>query len=153
MARTPIAVIVSSKTTNEDGYLMQKFAHHRRGTNNVDNCSRYRPSPATMGLFRTVGYGGDSRKSIEDIGRSEYGSDHRQQYLAENHPVLATRIKLAHKLHGRRLIVADPHANMRWRNAPTFISGGGPAQTLRKSQPSLEHVRHATPSWNSSLNG
>jgi formate dehydrogenase major subunit len=64
-----IGVIVSSKNTNEDGYLMQKFARTVIGTNNVDNCSRYCQSPAPMGLFRTVGYGGDSG-SIEDIGRS-----------------------------------------------------------------------------------
>jgi len=101
-----IGVIVSSKTTNEDGYLMQKFARTVIGTNNVDNCSRYCQSPATMGLFRTVGYGGDSG-SIEDIGCSALvlivGSN-----TAESHPVLATRVKRAHKLHGQRLIVADP---------------------------------------------
>jgi len=101
-----IGVIVSSKTTNEDGYLMQKFARTVIGTNNVDNCSRYCQSPATMGLFRTVGYGGDSG-SIEDIGSSALvlivGSN-----TAESHPVLATRVKRAHKLHGQRLIVADP---------------------------------------------
>jgi formate dehydrogenase major subunit len=55
-----IGVVISSKTTNEDGYLMQKFARTVIGTNNVDNCSRYCQSPATMGLVRTVGYGGDS---------------------------------------------------------------------------------------------
>ncbi len=101
-----IGVIVSSKTTNEDGYLMQKFARTVIGTNNVDNCSRYCQSPATMGLFRTVGYGGDSG-SIEDIGSSALvlivGSN-----TAESHPVLATRVKRAHKLHGQKLIVADP---------------------------------------------
>jgi formate dehydrogenase major subunit len=86
-----IAVIVSSKTTNEDGYLMQKFARAVIGTNNVDNCSRYCQSPATLGLVRTVGYGGDSG-SIEDIGKSALvliiGSN-----TAESHPVLATRVK------------------------------------------------------------
>jgi formate dehydrogenase major subunit len=101
-----IGIIVSSKATNEDGYLMQKFARAVIGTNNVDNCSRYCQSPATMGLFRTVGYGGDSG-SIEDIGMSKLvlvvGSN-----TAESHPVLATRVKRAHKLHGQRLIVADP---------------------------------------------
>jgi formate dehydrogenase major subunit len=104
-----IAVIASSKTTNEDGYLMQKFARAVIGTNNVDNCSRYCQSPATMGLFRTVGYGGDSG-SIQDIASSALvlivGSN-----TAESHPVLATRVKRAHKLHGQRLIVADPRTH------------------------------------------
>lgn len=101
-----IGVVVSSKTTNEDGYLMQKLARAVIGTNNVDNCSRYCQSPATAGLFRTVGYGGDSG-SIEDIGMSKLvlivGSN-----TAESHPVLATRVKRAHKLFGQKLIVADP---------------------------------------------
>ncbi|ADW71198.1 formate dehydrogenase, alpha subunit (plasmid) [Granulicella tundricola MP5ACTX9] len=101
-----IGVIVSSKATNEDGYLMQKLARAVIGTNNVDNCSRYCQSPATMGLFRTVGYGGDSG-SIEDIAASKLvlviGSN-----TTESHPVLATRVKRAHKLHGQRLVVADP---------------------------------------------
>jgi formate dehydrogenase major subunit len=101
-----IGVVVSSKTTNEDGYLMQKLARAVICTNNVDNCSRYCQSPATAGLFRTVGYGGDSA-SIEDIAMSKLvlivGSN-----TAESHPVLATRVKRAQKLFGQRLIVADP---------------------------------------------
>jgi len=110
-----IGVVVSSKTTNEDGYLMQKFGRAVIGTNNIDNCSRYCQSPATMGLFRTVGYGGDSG-SIEDIGKSALvlvvGSN-----TAESHPVLATRVKRAHKLFGQRLIVADPREHEMARRA------------------------------------
>src|SRR6201996_9617474 len=68
-----------------------------------------------MGLFRTVGYGGDSG-SIEDIGSSALvlivGSN-----TAESHPVLATRVKRAHKLHGQRLIVADPREHEMARRA------------------------------------
>ena len=45
---------------------MQKLARAVIGTNNIDNCSRYCQTPATMGLSRTVGYGGDSG-SIRDI--------------------------------------------------------------------------------------
>jgi formate dehydrogenase major subunit len=118
-----IGIIVSSKTSNEDGYLMQKFARSVIGTNNIDNCSRYCQAPATTGLFRTVGYAGDAG-SIEDIGKSELvvivGSN-----TSEAHPVLATRIKRAHKLHGQRLIVADPRehemaqrANIHFRPRP-----------------------------------
>jgi formate dehydrogenase major subunit len=104
-----IAVIISSKTTNEDGFLMQKFARAVIGTNNIDNCSRYCQAPAGTGLHRTVGYSGDSG-SIKDIGKSDLvliiGSN-----TAESHPVLATRIKRAHKLHGQKLIVADPRTH------------------------------------------
>src|SRR5207302_1532172 len=100
-----LAFISSSKCTNEESYLMQKLARAVVGTNNIDNCSRYCQAPATMGLFRTVGYGGDSG-SIADIARAGLvliiGSN-----TAESHPVLATRVKSAHKLRGQKLIVAD----------------------------------------------
>ncbi|WLV25605.1 formate dehydrogenase subunit alpha [Aciduricibacillus chroicocephali] len=100
-----LGFIASSKATNEESYLMQKFARQVIGTNNVDNCSRYCQSPATQGLFRTVGYGGDSG-SIEDIGKAEMviivGSN-----TADAHPVLASRIKRSHKLFGQKLYVFD----------------------------------------------
>src|SRR6266481_6365105 len=100
-----LGFISSSKCTNEESYLMQKLARAVIGTNNVDNCSRYCQAPATAGLFRTVGYGGDSG-SIADIEQADVvviiGSN-----TAESHPVLATRVKRAHKLHGQKLIVAD----------------------------------------------
>jgi len=104
-----LAFIASSKCTNEEAFLMQKLARAVMGTNNVDNCSRYCQSPATMGLFRTVGYGGDSG-SISDIEQADLvlivGSN-----TAESHPVLATRVKRAHKLHGQKLIVSDLREN------------------------------------------
>lgn len=66
-----LAFISSSKCTNEESYLMQKLARQVIGTHNVDNCSRYCQSPATQGLFRTVGYGGDSG-SIEDLEKLKW---------------------------------------------------------------------------------
>src|ERR1700688_3145872 len=65
-----LGFISSSKCTNEESYLMQKLARAVIGTNNVDNCSRYCQAPATAGLFRTVGYGGDSG-SIADIEKAD----------------------------------------------------------------------------------
>src|SRR6201987_1400786 len=100
-----LAFISSSKCTNEESYLMQKLARAVIGTNNMDNCSRYCQAPATIGLFRTVGLGGDSG-SIRDIENAGLvlivGSN-----TAEAHPVLATRVKQAHKLRGQKLVVAD----------------------------------------------
>lgn len=100
-----IGFISSSKCSNEENYLFQKLARSVFKTNNVDNCSRYCQSPATAGLLRTVGYGGDSG-TIKDISLTDLvfvvGAN-----PAESHPVLATRIKRAHKLHGQKLVVAD----------------------------------------------
>jgi len=114
-----LAFIASSKCTNEESYLMQKLARAVIGTNNVDNCARYCQNPATMGLQRTVGYGGDSG-SIADIERAGLvliiGAN-----PAENHPVLATRIKRSHKFRGQRLIVADLRKNEMAERADIFI--------------------------------
>jgi formate dehydrogenase major subunit len=114
-----IALISSSKCTNEESYLMQKLARAVIGTNNIDNCSRYCQAPATMGLFRTVGYGGDSG-SISDIEKADLvlivGSN-----TAESHPVLATRVKSSHKLRGQKLIVADIREHEMARRADLFM--------------------------------
>ena len=63
------------------------------------------PGAGDHGAFRTVGYGGDSG-SIRDIEQAGLvviiGSN-----TAESHPVLATRVKRAHKLRGQKLIVSD----------------------------------------------
>lgn len=114
-----IAHISSSKCTNEESYLMQKLARAVIGTNNVDNCSRYCQAPATVGLVRTVGYGGDAG-SISDIHQAGLvliiGSN-----TAESHPVLATRVKSAHKLHGQKLVVADIREHEMAERADVFM--------------------------------
>ena len=114
-----LAFISSSKCTNEESYLMQKLARAVIGTNNMDNCSRYCQAPATVGLFRTVGYGGDSG-SIKDIENASLviiiGSN-----TAEAHPVLATRVKRAHKLRGQKLIVSDLRKHEMAERADLFI--------------------------------
>jgi formate dehydrogenase major subunit len=85
----------------------------------MDNCSRYCQAPATQGLFRTVGYGGDSG-SIRDIENAGLvliiGSN-----TAESHPVLATRVKRAHKLRGQRLIVSDLREHEMAKRADLFV--------------------------------
>ena len=100
-----LSFISSSKATNEESYLMQKLARQVVGTNNIDNCSRYCQAPATKGLFRTVGHGGDAG-SIEDLGKADMviliGTN-----TAEAHPVIASRIKRSHKLFGQKLHVFD----------------------------------------------
>lgn len=111
--------VASSKYSNEEAYLMQKLARAVIGTNNIDNCSRYCQSPATQGLWRTVGYGGDEG-TIEDLQMADLilivGSN-----TAENHPVIATRLKRAQKLHGQKHIVADLRRHEMAERADVFI--------------------------------
>lgn len=115
-----VGFISSSKITNEDNYVIQKLARQVFETNNVDNCSRYCQSPATDGLFRTVGMGGDAG-TIKDIAKAGLvlivGAN-----PAEGHPVLATRVKRAHKLYGQKLIVADLRRNEMAERSDLFIS-------------------------------
>ncbi|WP_083847238.1 formate dehydrogenase subunit alpha [Deinococcus gobiensis] len=114
-----LAFIASSKATNEEAFLVQKFARQVIGTNNVDNCSRYCQSPATQGLWRTVGYGGDSGTiyDIENAGLVlAVGTN-----TAESHPVLATRVKRAHKLAGQKLVVVDIREHEMARRADVFL--------------------------------
>lgn len=115
-----VGIISSSKITNEENYVIQKLARQVFETNNVDNCSRYCQSPATDGLFRTVGMGGDAG-TIKDIAKAGLviivGAN-----PAEGHPVLATRVKRAHKLHGQKLIVADLRKNEMADRSDIFIS-------------------------------
>lgn len=115
-----VGIISSSKITNEENYVIQKLARQVFESNHVDNCSRYCQSPATDGLFRTVGMGGDAG-TIKDIAKAGLviivGAN-----PAEGHPVLATRVKRAHKLHGQKLIVADLRKHEMAERADLFMS-------------------------------
>ena len=114
-----LGFISSSKMTNEENYLMQKMARQVFETNNVDNCSRYCQSPASWGLQQTGAIGGDSG-TIKDIASAGLvilvGCA-----PAEGHPVLATRIKRAHKLHGQKLITVDLRRHEMADRADLFI--------------------------------
>jgi len=114
-----IGFISSSKMTNEENYLIQKLARQVFGTNNVDNCSRYCQSPASWGLQQTGGIGGDSG-TIQDIAGAGLvilvGCA-----PAEGHPVLATRIKRAQKLHGQKLITVDVRRHEMGDRADLFV--------------------------------
>jgi len=114
-----LGFIASSKCTNEESFLMQKLARAVIGTNNIDNCSRYCQTPASKGLSRTVGYGGDSG-SISDIEMADLviciGTN-----TSESHPVLATRVKRSHKHRGQRLIVSDIRKHEMAERADIFI--------------------------------
>jgi formate dehydrogenase major subunit len=114
-----IGIIGDCTGTNEEAYLAQKLARQVIGTHNVDNCARYCQAPATTGLFRTVGIGGDAG-SMEDIFTSDLvitvGSN-----TAESHPVLAGKIKRAQKLNGQKLIVMDVRAHQMAERANLFI--------------------------------
>ncbi|WP_135305588.1 formate dehydrogenase subunit alpha [Haloarcula amylovorans] len=100
-----LSVIASSKATNEDNYLMGKFARQVLGTNSIDNCNRLCHSSTVAGLARTYGYGAAS-VNMDDIESTDCylitGSN-----TTEAHPVIGTRIK-QNVRDGADLLVFDP---------------------------------------------
>ena len=100
-----LSLIASSKATNEENYLMGKFARQVLGTNSVDNCNRLCHSSTVAALAKVFGYGAAS-VSIDDLEATDCylltGSN-----TTEAHPVLATRIK-QNVRDGADLLVFDP---------------------------------------------
>lgn len=100
-----VAVISSAKCTNEENYLVQKFARTVLGTNNVDHCARLCHAPTVAGLAQSFGSGAMTN-SINEIGNAAcilaIGTN-----TTANHPVIGLRIRKAVK-DGAKLIVANP---------------------------------------------
>ena len=103
--RDSIGGIVSSRCTNEEGYLVQKLVRAAFGNNNVDTCARVCHSPTGFGLKSTLGEsaGTQTFKSVEHadvimvIGANP----------TDGHPVFASRMKRRLR-EGAKLIVVDP---------------------------------------------
>jgi formate dehydrogenase major subunit len=100
-----IGVLGSARASNEDNYLVQKFARVVLGTNNVDCCARVCHAPTAAAMGAVLGTGA-ATNSYDDIEAAEtilvFGAN-----PTENHPIVGARIKQA-ALNGARLIVVDP---------------------------------------------
>ncbi|MDD4765521.1 MAG: formate dehydrogenase subunit alpha [Atribacterota bacterium] len=100
-----IGCLSSAKCTNEENYVMQKFARAVLKTNNVDHCARLCHSSTVVGLGASFGSGAMTN-SIEEIVDAEVifviGSNTNEQ-----HPLIGARVLEALRK-GARLIVADP---------------------------------------------
>jgi predicted molibdopterin-dependent oxidoreductase YjgC len=101
-----LAVFGSSKCTNEENYLLQRFARSVLGTNNTDNGGRLYCAASLTGLGATIGYAGTTG-SIDNLERAQVilvmGAD--PEISA---PTIAYAIKRAVKYKGAELIVVDP---------------------------------------------
>ena len=100
-----IAGISSSRTPNEENYLMQKFIRAVIGTNNIDCCARVCHSPTALGMQRAFGTGA-ATNSIEDLNYTDcifvIGAN-----PTDAHPVTGARIKQKF-MKGVTSIVVDP---------------------------------------------
>jgi len=101
-----IGIIGSAKCTNEEDFLLMKFARTVLGTNNIDNCVRLCHAPTISGLNDSFGFGAMTN-SINEIENANFilviGSN-----TTEEHPMVGTRILKAVD-QGAKLIVVDPH--------------------------------------------
>lgn len=101
-----IGVFSSAKATNEENYLLQKFARAVIGTNNIDHCARLCHASTIVGLVSTFGSGAMTNL-IEEIEDANVifviGSN-----TTEQHPLIARRILRAVRGGVCELIVADP---------------------------------------------
>ena len=100
-----VAFIASAKCTNEENYVMQKFARAVLGTNNIDHCARLCHAPSVAGLVQSFGSGAMTN-SIEEIQEAAcilaIGTN-----TTVSHPVIGLEIKKAVR-NGARVIVANP---------------------------------------------
>ena len=100
-----VAALSSSRCTNEENYLVQKWMRAGLGTHNVDCCARVCHAPSAAGMQRVFGTGA-ATNSFADIGLADLilvaGTN-----TTEAHPVLGARVKQA-VLRGTALIVIDP---------------------------------------------
>ncbi|MDP1831254.1 MAG: formate dehydrogenase subunit alpha [Geothrix sp.] len=98
-------VLASSRATNEDNYLAQKFARLVLRTNNVDCCARVCHAPSAAGLGQAFGTGA-ATNSFADVERAGLilvvGAN-----PTENHPIVGARIRQRARA-GVPLIVVDP---------------------------------------------
>jgi formate dehydrogenase alpha subunit len=101
-----LAILGSSKCTNEENYLLQRFARSVLGTNNIDNGGRLYNSASRMGLGSSLGFSGTTNY-LSDLERSELilviGTD-----LSSSAPAVGYAIKRAVKQRGAKLLLIDP---------------------------------------------
>lgn len=100
-----IGGISSSRATNEENYLMQKFIRVAVGTNNIDGCARVCHAPTAYGMQQSFGTGA-ATNSIEDLKQADavflIGAN-----PLKAHPVTGAKIKQAF-MKGVTSIVVDP---------------------------------------------
>jgi formate dehydrogenase alpha subunit len=102
-----LAIFSSAKCTNEENYLMQKFARQVIGTHNIDHCARLCHSSTVAGLAASFGSGAMSN-TMSDIAEQAQTLFVIGSNTTEQHPVFGSMLRQAVHQRGAKLIVADP---------------------------------------------
>src|SRR4029077_2246399 len=85
-----IGILASAKCTNEENYLMQKFARQVIGTHNVDHCARLCHASTVSGLAMAFGSGAMSN-SMDDVVSEAKAIFIIGSNITEQHPVFGTK--------------------------------------------------------------
>jgi len=104
----------SSKTMNEENYLLQKLAR-RYGTNNVDNCTRMCHASTVWALRTSLGAGAMTN-SMEDLKNEADVFWIQGANPGEQHPIANSVYFRQAVLDGATVIQVDPHANKTTRS-------------------------------------
>ncbi len=101
-----LAILGSSKCTNEENYLLQRLARGVLGTNNIDNGSRLYSSASRVGLGWSIGFPGTTN-SLDELERSGVimviGAN-----PVTSAPAVGYAIKRAVRYKGAKLLLIDP---------------------------------------------
>lgn len=115
-----LAGISSSRCTNEENYLMQKFYRAVINTNNIDGCARVCHSPTALGMQRTYGTGA-ATNSIDDLKDTNcimvIGAN-----PTDAHPVTGAKLKQFAMKSDNVTIVLDPRRTELARYADHHIA-------------------------------
>src|SRR6202030_3642435 len=111
-----IGVIGSNRTTNEENYLLQKFARVVLKTNNIDH-HRTADFPA---FAAALGGKPESTASMRDVFNAPAILMIRND-PTEQHPLLAWQIRNNVRLHRARLYVINSQPNKLRRQAASFV--------------------------------
>jgi formate dehydrogenase alpha subunit len=113
-----MACLSSARVSNEENYLMQKFARAVLKTPNVDHCARLCHASTVVGLAGTFGSGAMTQ-SIADIAEAKtiliIGSN-----TFEQHPLIGRRVMQA-KMKGAKIIYADPRLTATGKQADLHL--------------------------------
>jgi formate dehydrogenase alpha subunit len=113
-----MACLSSARVSNEENYLMQKFARSVLKTPNVDHCARLCHASTVVGLAGTFGSGAMTQ-SIGDIAQAKtifiLGSN-----TFEQHPLIGRRVMQA-KRNGAKIIYADPRLTATGKQADLYL--------------------------------
>lgn len=104
-----IGGISSSRGTNEENYLFQKWMRACIGTNNIDNGARLSAGSSFRAMMESLGSGAMTH-SFEEVKNADllliFGSD-----VYDDHLIFSNHMRKAIRLNGAKVVLVDPRKN------------------------------------------